>query len=277
MKLCKSEIEWGFDVTGNHQAASDAASVLNACWAGGKKLDELPNSVRPKTREDGYKIAEQLSLLRGERVIGWKIAATSKAGQAHINVDGPLAGRLYESRVLSPGVRIPLGANAMKVAEVEFAFRFGYDLPCNSRTFTTSEVMASVASLHLSIEVPDSRYTDFTKVGAPSLIADTACADWLVLGPAIENNWRNIDLANFSVAGILNGKEVARGHGSAALGDPRIALTWLVNELCHYADGVKIGTVVTTGTCVVPVPIQAGDHFVADYGAFGQIDVTIDL
>lgn len=263
-------------MTGSRSVSSDAAALLNASWSGGRKLDELPIAVRPQSREDGYKIAQQLSVLRGERVIGWKIAATSKAGQAHINVDGPLAGRLYESRVLPPGARIPLGANAMKVAEVEFAFRFGYELPCNARTFTTSEVMASVASLHLSIEVPDSRYTDFTKVGAPSLIADTACADWLVLGPAIENNWRNVDLANFSVAGILNGKEVARGTGSAALGDPRIALTWLVNELCHYADGVKLGTIVTTGTCVVPVPIDAGDHFVADYDSFGRIDVTLD-
>jgi 2-keto-4-pentenoate hydratase len=255
---------------------NDAAALLNTSWIGGRKFDALPPELRPQSREDGYKIAEQLSRLRGERVVGWKIAATSKAGQAHINVDGPLAGRLYESRVCAPGARIALGANAMKVAEVEFAFRFGYELPCTDRIFTTSEVMASVASLHLSIEVPDSRYTDFTKVGAPSLIADTACADWLVLGPSIEQNWRNVDLASFSVAGILNGKEVARGTRNAALGDPRIALTWLVNELCHYADGVKLGAIVTTGTCVVPVQINADDHFVADYGSFGQIDVTLD-
>lgn len=253
----------------------DAATLLNQSWQFGRKLDSLPPGLRPQSREEGYKIAEHLSVLRGERVTGWKIAATSKAGQAHINVDGPLAGRLYESRVLPAGARISLGANTMKVIEVEFAFRFGYELPCNTRRYTISEVMASVASLHLSIEVPDSRYADFTKIGAPGLIADTACADWLVLGHAIETNWRNLDLAGFSVAGILNGKEVACGTGSAALGDPRSALTWLVNELCEYADGVKIGAIVTTGTCIVPVPINPGDHFVADYGILGRIDVTL--
>lgn len=263
-------------MTDLRQREQDAARLINQLWTSGKKCDALPPDLRPHTRDEGYKIADALAKLRDERVIGWKIAATSKAGQEHINVDGPLAGRLYESRVLGPAARISLGANRMKVAEVEFAFRFGYDLPCNSRTYSVSEVMASVASLHLSIEVPDSRYQDFTQVGAPSLIADTACADWLVLGPAIQDEWRNHDLANFGVKGIRNGEEVATGTGRAALGDPRIALTWLVNELCHHADGVKIGTVVTTGTCVVPVAIKAGDHFVADYGVLGQIDVTLD-
>lgn len=255
--------------------ASEAAHLLNSSWQDGKKLGMIPEPFRPKTREDGYAIAEAISKRRGERVVGWKIAATSKAGQAHINVDGPLAGRLYESRILSPGSRVTLDSNVMKVAEVEFAFRFGYELPCNSREYSLSEVMNSVASLHLSVEIPDSRYRDFTKVGAPSLIADTACADWLILGPAIQREWRNLDLATFQVAGILNGKEVATGTGSAALGDPRLALTWLVNELCRYADGVKIGTVVTTGTCVAPVAISAGDEFVGDYGEFGQIGINL--
>lgn len=262
-------------MTATHHASSDAADLLNACWVGARKLDELPLPMRPKSREDGYRIAHELAALRQQRVIGWKIAATSKAGQAHINVDGPLAGRLYDSRVLAPDCTISLGANVMKVAEVEFAFRFGYDLPCHARDYSLSEVMNSVASLHLSVEIPDSRYTDFTKVGAPSLIADTACADWLVIGPAIQKEWRNLDLASFEVKGIKNGEVIATGTGSAALGDPRIALTWLVNELCRYADGIKLGTIVTTGTCVVPVAISAGDHFMADYGELGQLAVTL--
>lgn len=216
---------------------NDAALVLNTHWMSGTKLYELPHSCRPQSREDGYRVASALSALRRERTAGWKIAATSKAGQSHINVDGPLAGRLYESRLLAPDSSVALGGNLMKVVEVEFAFRFGYDLPCNSRQYSLSEVMNSVASLHLSVEIPDSRYADFTKVGAASLIADTACADWLVLGPAIQQEWRNLDLATFAVKAIKNGEEVATGTGSAALGDPRIALTWLVNELCHYADG----------------------------------------
>ena len=63
---------------------------------------------------------------------------------------------------------------------------------------------------------------------------------------------------------------MAAGSGANVLGDPRVALTWLVNELRTYADGIAAGQFVTTGTCVVPVPIQRGDTFRADFGSSGQ-------
>ncbi len=72
-----------------------------------------------------------------------------------------------------------------------------------------------------------------------------------------------------------NGEKVAAGSGAHVLGDPRVALTWLVNELRTYADGIAAGQFVTTGTCVVPVPIQRGDTFRADFGEFGTADVKL--
>jgi 2-keto-4-pentenoate hydratase len=127
----------------------------------------------------------------GSAIAGWKIAATSEAGQKHINVDGPIIGRILRSRLLSPGANVTLGDNIMRVAEAEFAFGFTQDLPARAAPYSEAEALAAVGSLHLSIEVPDSRYEDFTKVGAAQLIADTACACWLVLGPAVAMPWRH--------------------------------------------------------------------------------------
>ena len=42
-------------------------------------------------RLEGYAIQAMLANLSGQGIDGWKIAATSRAGQAHIAVDGPLA------------------------------------------------------------------------------------------------------------------------------------------------------------------------------------------
>ena len=72
----------------------------------------------------------------------------------------------------------------MRVAEAEFAFRMGVDLPPRPQPYSVDEVLAAVATLHPAIEVPDSRFDDFTIVGAPQLIADNACAHLFVLGPA---------------------------------------------------------------------------------------------
>ncbi len=92
-----------------------------------------------------------------------------------------------------------------------------------------------MASLHPAIEVPDSRFEDFTVVGAPQLIADNACAHQFVLGPEAPAMWRSIDLTSHRVGEV--GTRLSReGSGANVLGDPRLALVWLVNELSHLAS-----------------------------------------
>lgn len=107
--------------------------------------------------------------------------------------------------------------------------------------------MAAVAALHLGIEVPDSRYRDFTAVGAPQLIADNACADQFVLGPTVTVPWRDHDLAAHAVQGRTD-RVTHDGCGANVLGDPRIALTWLANELSRHDIALSEGQIVTTGT-----------------------------
>ena len=253
----------------------EAAALLWRHWQTGTRLNELPEAWRPKDRIAGYRIGAAVAALSGQSVVGWKIAATSKAGQAHINVDGPLGGRLLSGRMIQPEGKVALGNNIMKVAEVEFAFRFARDLPPRESDYSYDEVVSAVGSLHPSIEIPDSRYHDFTAVGAPSLIADTACACWLMIGEAFDETWRQLDLSEHEVRALKGEAVLATGAGKAALGDPRTALHWLVNEVARYAEGIHAGDVVTTGTCVVPVPINVGDHIVADYGILGRMGITI--
>ncbi len=59
------------------------------------------------------------------------------------------------------------------------------------------------------------------------------------------------------------------------LGDPRVALTWLANELSGLGIELAAGQVVTTGTCTVPLPIAPGDRVEADFGRLGQIGLSL--
>src|SRR4029453_12783000 len=137
---------------------------------------------------------------------GWKIAATSAAGQAHIAVDGPLAGRLLRGRVVANGGTVPAGPNRMAVAEIEFAFRMRRDLPPRDAPYSVDEVIDAVGSVHAAIEIPDSRDEDFTRVGAPQLIADDACAHYFVAAEATRSEWRSIDFAAYRAVGRVEGK-----------------------------------------------------------------------
>ncbi|MEO8256330.1 MAG: fumarylacetoacetate hydrolase family protein [Acidobacteriota bacterium] len=256
-----------------NQQIEAAADVLWDYWQSGRRTACLAETMRPSTREEGYAVQAQLERRSAFPLYGWKIAATSEAGQAHIAVDGPLAGRLLRERAYEAGLRIPFGANHMRVAEAEFAFRMAGNLAPRVSPYSSSEVLAAVESLHPAIEVPDSRYEDFTIVGAAQLIADNACAHDFVLGRPAPDEWRSVDLAAHRVSGSVAGKLQRDGSGANVLGDPRTALTWLVNELSRLQITLRAGQVVTTGTCLVPLPIEPNDRVVADFGEFGTVEI----
>ena len=259
-----------------HDAAehAEASQLLSGHWDRGTKLATLPAALRPTTRRDGYAIQALLEARSTSPLFGWKIAATSLNGQKHINVGGPLAGRILAERVAADGSAVSLTGNLMRVAEAEFAFRFARDLPPAPRPYAVAEVLDAVATLHPAIELPDSRFSDFTAAGEANLIADNACAHDFVLGAATTADWRAVDLASHPVAISLNGDRHV-GNGAAVLGDPRIALTWLVNELSEIGTAIKAGQVVTTGTCSLPLPLAPGDRFDADFGALGRVSVRL--
>jgi 2-keto-4-pentenoate hydratase len=257
------------------QKSGAAAAILWKHWQQRTRIDELPSECRPTDRAEGYATQTDVVRLSGQNVVGWKIAATSLAGQKHINVDGPLAGPLLANRVLEHGATVPLDGNIMKAAEAEFAFRFGSDLPRRARPYTLEEVLAAAESLHPAIEIPDSRYNDFKRVGAPQLIADTACACWFVLGPPTHADWRTHDLITHAVTAYKNGTPSATGSGASVLGDPRVALVWIANELSTFSEGLRAGQFVTTGTCIVPLPIAPGDQVRADFGEFGSVGLQL--
>jgi 2-keto-4-pentenoate hydratase len=263
----------------DQHAIDAAAAILWSHRTATTRIVELPAHCRPGDRSEGYAIQAAVAARSGEPIVGWKIAATSVAGQQHIRVEGPIAGSLLKNRVLaevgSAAARVPLAGNLMRVVEAEFAFRLGSPLPARDSVYGMQEVLAAVESLHPAVEIPDSRFESFAHVGAPQLIADSACACWLVVGEATRADWRRQDLAGHRVETFLNGKPAASGVGANVLRDPRLALTWLANELRSYEQGLKAGDLVTTGTCISPVAVAPGDAFRADFGVFGSLQVDL--
>jgi 2-keto-4-pentenoate hydratase len=256
------------------EAGRKASDMLFALWQEGRRIPQLPEAIRPGTRADGYRIQALIEKRSAKPLFGWKIAATSKAGQAHINVDGPLAGRLLAERVHADGATLPFGANHMKVVEGEFAFRMARDLPPRAEPYTAAEAVAAVEDLYLALEIPDTRFDDVTKVGAAQIIADNACAHDFVLGPKVTADWRAMDLAAHPTLGRVSGGPDHAGKGANVLGDPRLALAWLANELSGLGIALKAGEVVTTGTSFVPLPVKPGDKVSADFGALGRVSLA---
>lgn len=259
----------------DHDQIAAASRTLHGHWRAGTKLVALETSLRPRDRAEAYAIQAALAAHSNRPLFGWKIAATSEAGQKHINVDGPMAGRILSETVIADGGTAPMAGNEMRVAEPEFAFRMAADLPPRPAPYTVQQVLDAVGTLHPAIEIPDSRFADFVSAGAPQIIADNACAHLFVLGPPARSNWRALDLVEQRPV-IEMGARQFIGHGKNVLGDPRVALAWLANELRGLGLTLRAGEAVTTGTCHPPLPIQSGDRVHADFGALGQVSVGFE-
>jgi 2-keto-4-pentenoate hydratase len=252
-------------------APAEAAELLWALWRTGAAIAELPPRVRPRTVEEGWRIQRRLDT-HAAPAAGWKLAATSAAGQAHIGADGPLAGRLYERCLVQSGSVLGVTRMRMRAAEAEFAFRLARDVNATGAAPTRAEVLDAIGQLIPAIELPDSRFVDFLAAGLPSMVADGLCCGFLVLGRPVRA-WDEDELARQVVVMRRNGEVVARGSGADVLGDPVEALVWLARRLHTAGTPLRRGEVVTTGACTPAYPVAAGDELVAAFGALGEVRV----
>jgi len=252
-----------------------AAALIQKYWNSGDTIDYKKSDPWPETVEQGYAVQAELAKLVGEPIVGWKIAATAVAGRSHINVDRPLAGRLFAPMCHNDGVVLPLGKNRMTVAEVEFVFTLNKDLPAREADYTRDEIAASIKSLHPGLEIPDSRFADFTLPGTAGLIADNACAAHFILGEPTEIEFDPQALANHPTSLVINGEVATSGLGGDALDGPLNALVWIANTLSKLRVGLKAGQFVTTGVTGKPTQIKRGDIVCADLGVFGSVTASL--
>ena len=255
--------------------SEDNLSKYLAAWDK-RFIHKNVNSLKvPQDKIEAYKIQEDYEKYSDSDLFGWKIAASSIEGQKDIGVDGPIAGRLIKERYKETGNSVPLDKNQMKTVEAEFAFKLLNDICPRSNKYSTDEVLESIHSVGPAIEIPDSRFSNFKNIGANLLIADNACAGDFVLSDVFITDFKSIDLKSFKVSCYKNNELAERGIGSNVLGDPIIALTWIINELSSLSITPKKNQIIMTGTCIKPLPVQAGDNIVMDFYELGSVECML--
>ncbi len=252
----------------------EAARILHEAWLEKTTIDELPQSCRPKSIDEGYEIQSVLKDMHGTKVAGYKIGATNRVAQKMFNVDSPFFGRVMDPSIIKSPANIREGAIILYIIEAEFDFIFSEDVVPRKEGYTQDEIMEKVGDLVPAIEIPDSRYANWREAGMPQLIADNAIASLLILGETA-SNWRTLDLSLQTVDVVVNDRLVDVGSGSNVLGDPRKALVWLANEFSKRGMVLKAGQVVTTGSAADVIKVKSGDSVVADFGILGSVELKL--
>jgi len=208
----------------------------------------------------------------GARVLGHKVGLSSLAIQQMMGVDEPDYGHLLDEMQLFEDTPVKANRYLYPRVEVEVGFVLNADLP--GADCTEDDVLAATEALVPSIELIDTRITDW-KIGLCDTIADNASSAGFVLGEARVSP-RDIDVKGIDAVLRCNGEVVAQGRTDAVLGNPVTAVAWLARKVDGFGVRLRRGDVVLPGSCTKAIDAHPGDNFVADFAGLGSVRLSFE-
>ncbi len=255
--------------------AIEAAKLLQAAWAEGKILQDLPSTCAPTNEAEATAIGDAIISNFGHEIGGWKIGATGEGPQKALGLTQPFVGAIRASNVLSSPGEFQFKDLNRPIVESEYAYRLKKDLDPRDKSYSRTEVEAAIGSIICGIEVPLSRLSANNTLGPLALLADHGGTGYYLIGAEIED-WRSVDAVNTEVSLSFDGSEAGRGTGALMMGDPINALVWFVNYMGGKGIGLKAGQFVSTGSCTGVIPAPGPTTAIADFGREGQVTLILN-
>lgn len=227
--------------------------------------------------EDAYAIQKhwvEAKRAAGDGLIGWKIGLTSKAMQRALSIDIPDSGALLESMRFDNGAEIPALRFIQPRIEAEIAFVMKHDL--DRPGVRPEEILEATDYIVPALEILDTRIVRKDPVTGDmrtilDTIADNAANAGIVLGER-QDAFRDIDMRLVGAVVLRDGEVEETGLGAGVLGDPALAVSWLVDRLARYGDKVMAGQIILSGSFIRPVECPPSSRIESNFGPLGAID-----
>lgn len=251
----------------------EAAQFLMDARAARRRVENLPEGLRPATESEGQAIWSYILSQNTKPIAGWKIGATAAAAQQAMGLSGPFVGFITADTVDQNGVTYQYKDMLGPIVESEYAFRMSADLPPRKEPYTRAEIEAAVGSLIVGFEIPERRLGDNHNLGALGSLSDHGGTGRFVIGHEY-TDWQGRDCAETEVVLTFSGEEKGRGKGAAMMGHPLEALTWFANFLSSRGITLEKGQFVTTGSATGVIQCPAPCVAEADFGPLGKVKAT---
>lgn len=185
----------------------------------------------------------------------------------------PTAAPMFAGDFRASGATWKLPRDGALVVEVEVAFRLARDLPARpARAHTRDEVAAAVGEVLIGVEILRSR---FDGDGFPPFalhLADNLGNAGYVTGGATRD-FASRDLARLRCRYALDAIERHAAIGGHPQDDPWKPLLACLDAGALVLGGARAGQVITTGTLVPPLTIDAPHRLSATLDGIGRVDV----
>jgi len=258
-----------------------AAAQLAQAEQSGTQCGLISLANPQMTLDDAYAVQDAFVAAKqaqGHRQIGWKIGLTSRAMQQALNITTPDSGVLLSDMLFQHGDTIPAGRFIQPRIEAEIAFVMKSDL--SGADVTRADVLAATDYVAPALEILDTRVlrADPT-TGTPRIIYDTVSDNAANAGVVLGTQRHAPDAHDLRWTGAIvsrDGVVEETGLGAGVLNDPPTGIVWLVQRLAQYGRGLSAADIVLSGSFIRPLEAPPGSHFEADFGHFGQLNLTFE-
>jgi 2-keto-4-pentenoate hydratase len=241
--------------------ADEAARRLVEARRGGPPLAGLDGDLCPAGDRDAYDVQEATLRLLGAREAGWKVGSANPAAE-------PLAAPLIASLVQQSPARFIVGASAFRAVEAELCLLLGRDLPARAQPYDKDQVWEAVASVHVAIELLDTRFADRAAMPAAALLADMQNNGGFCYGPG--NPPASVDFLAARASLLIDGSEAKSAVGGNPAGHPKRLLTWLAGHAANRGRPLRRGLVITTGSHTGITIAPLGSRVTARFAGLGE-------
>ncbi len=213
-------------------------------------------------------------LLAGEALAaGYKIGLTTPRMQQMCGVNEPIVGVVFDGRVHASPARVAVADYVRLGVESEIALRVARPFPLGEDV-PPERVLDYVDGVCAAFELVDDSAADYGRLSAVTLVADNAWNAGLVLGP----------VCSAAEVGALGGRKgvlfrdgeiVDTGDSSDVLGDPALALAWVVRNLASRGRALAPGQWVSTGSIVPTKSVAPGQTWRFEVEGLEPVEMTL--
>jgi 2-keto-4-pentenoate hydratase len=233
-------------------------------------VDALANALARLDLHQAYQV--QLALVaqrcaRGERIIGRKVAFTSRGTMTQFGVTESAFGTILSGGVFADGETINVSRFPAVGAEAEVAFVIGEEL--RGPGVTIAQALKATTGVVPAMEIINLCLTH-TPWNAVEVIATNAVHAGIVLGGQITP----LDGLNLRYEGMvaeIDGEAVGSGAGVEVLGHPAASVAWLANKLAEFDLALRPGDVVLSGSIIRMLEVRAGQAVKVTFSRIGSV------
>lgn len=252
------------------QTLEELADWAEVRWNKPEAIPEILEHAPGLSVPDAYRVQRirmEKHDARGDRIIGYKAALTSKSMQERAGIGEPVLGTLLASRTYQEEQPVALGGFFHARVEPEVAVLLKSDL--RGPGVTPLQALAAIEGYLPCVELGDIRTGENPRSLQQTIVCNTFNGGHVFGGPLSAPH--GIDLRLEGMVMAVNGEAAGSATAVEVLGDPILSVCFMANKLAGVERTLKAGMVLMTGSIVKSVPVKPGDELRVDFTRLGSV------